>query len=206
MTRYAFALFDTAIGRCAIVWAEHGIAGVQLPEASEPDTRRRTLERFPDASEVEPPPDVRRAQDGIVALLAGEPVDLSEIALDMAAVPAFHRRVYEAARAIPPGATLTYGQIAENIEAPRAARAVGQALGRNPFALLVPCHRVLGAGGGLGGFSAHGGVATKRKLLEIEGSRTGTSSLFANADPRPRSRAPASPKTRANSARVPASG
>ena len=122
---------------------------------------------------------MQRALDGIVALLRGEASDLSAVALDMERVPPFHRRVYEAARTIPPGATLSYGEIAARLGAPGSARAVGQALGRNPFAIVVPCHRVLAAGGKVGGFSANGGVTTKLRLLSIEGARAnGSAALF----------------------------
>jgi methylated-DNA-[protein]-cysteine S-methyltransferase len=147
------------------------VVGVQLPEASERATRARLRERFPDAPEAKPPREVQRAIDRIAALLRGEKRSLESIALDMDGVPAFHRRVYEAARAIAPGETLSYGEIAARIGAPGSARAVGQALGRNPFAIVVPCHRVLAANRKPGGFSANGGVATKRRLLEIEGAR-----------------------------------
>jgi methylated-DNA-[protein]-cysteine S-methyltransferase len=88
----------------------------------------------------------------------------------MTRVPAFHRAVYAVARAIPPGETLTYGEVARRLGDPGSARAVGQALGRNPFAIIVPCHRVVAAGGATGGFSAHGGAATKRRILAIEGA------------------------------------
>src|SRR5215831_1269759 len=170
MTASGFALFDTAIGRCGVAWGERGVAGVQLPEAGERETRARMLQRFPTAAEITPPPEVHRAIDCIAALLRGEVSDLSTIALDMEQVPSFHRRVYEAARTIPPGMTLSYGDIAARVGAPGAARAVGQALGRNPFPIVVPCHRVLAAGGKIGGFSAQGGIATKRRMLSIEGA------------------------------------
>jgi O-6-methylguanine DNA methyltransferase len=162
------ALFDTAIGRCGIAWAERGIVGVQLPESNDVDTRARMLRRFPNARELRPPADVRRAIDGITALLHGAPSDLSTVTLDMAGVPAFNRRVYEIARTIPVGATLSYGEVALRLGKRDAARAVGQALGRNPFAIVVPCHRVLAAGGKLGGFSAAFGIKTKQRLLSIE--------------------------------------
>ncbi|WP_437571851.1 methylated-DNA--[protein]-cysteine S-methyltransferase [Sorangium sp. So ce542] len=168
MTAHGFLLFDTAIGRCGIAWGARGVALLQLPEGREEGTRARLLERMPGALEAPPPPDVRRAIDGIAALLRGEASDLSGVPLDMERVPPFHRRVYEVARTIPPGATLTYGDIAARLGSVGAARAVGQALGRNPFAILVPCHRVLAAGGKVGGFSADGGVTTKLRLLEIE--------------------------------------
>jgi methylated-DNA-[protein]-cysteine S-methyltransferase len=170
MMASGFTLFDTAIGRCGVAWGERGVAGVQLPEAGEQETRARMLQRFPAAGEAAPPPEVQHAIDRIMALLRGEASDLSAIALDMDQVPAFHRRVYEAARGIPPGMTLSYGDIAARAGAPGAARAVGQALGRNPFPIVVPCHRVLAAGGKIGGFSAQGGIVTKRRMLAIEGA------------------------------------
>jgi methylated-DNA-[protein]-cysteine S-methyltransferase len=169
MTASGFTLFDTAIGKCGIAWSERGIVGVQLPEAGESEARQRMLLRFPTAAESAPPPAVQDALDRIVALFDGEPRDLSTVALDMDGIPPFHRRVYETARDIPPGRTLSYGEIAKQLGAGRAARAVGQALGHNPFPIIVPCHRVLAAGGKIGGFSAHGGAATKRRMLAIEG-------------------------------------
>jgi methylated-DNA-[protein]-cysteine S-methyltransferase len=168
MSNQGFALFDTAIGPCGIAWGERGLLGLQLPETSADAARARLAKRFPDAEETTPPADVQRAIDLIVALLDGGEPDLSAIALDMEKVPSFARRVYEIARAIPPGATLTYGEIAERIGEPGAAREVGQAMGRNPFPIVVPCHRVLAAGGKIGGFSANGGIHTKRKMLAIE--------------------------------------
>ena len=179
MTASGFALFDTAIGWCGIAWGARGVAGVQLPEAGDTETRARILHRFPAAGEASPPPEVQGAVDRIVALLGGEVSDLSAIALDMDDVPAFHRRVYEVARTIPPGKTLSYGDLAARLGAPGAARAVGQALGRNPFPIVVPCHRVLAAGGKIGGFSAQGGVVTKRRMLAIEGAQmNGVTQLF----------------------------
>jgi len=161
-------LFDTAIGPCGIAWGERGVVGVQLPESSRAATRARLARRFPGAAEASPPREVQRALGAITGLLCGEPADLASIRLDMDGVPAFHRRVYEAARAIPAGVTRTYGEIAAGMGSPGSARAVGQALGRNPFAVVVPCHRVLAAGGRTGGFSANGGVSTKLRMLAIE--------------------------------------
>ncbi|MGH6836770.1 MAG: methylated-DNA--[protein]-cysteine S-methyltransferase [Methylocella sp.] len=168
-----FALFDTAIGRCAIAWGARGIACVQLPEANELTTRNRVLQRFPRAREVTPPSEAFRAQDALAAHLRGEPSDLSSVRLDMDLVPPFHRRVYAAARGIPLGATMTYGALAATAGAAGSARAVGQALARNPFAIIVPCHRVVAAGAKIGGFSANGGVLTKSRLLAIEGHEQG---------------------------------
>jgi methylated-DNA-[protein]-cysteine S-methyltransferase len=180
MTATGFTLFDTALGRCGIAWGERGIAGVHLPGSSDRQTRERIRRRAPESAEAAPPADVQRAIDGIVALIAGQPRDdLSSVALDLDGVPEFHRRVYEVARTIPPGETLTYGEIARRLGDPLQARAVGQALARNPFAIVVPCHRVLAAGGRTGGFSAPGGTGTKLRLLEIEGARaTAIPTLF----------------------------
>ena len=171
MTDVGVTLFDTAIGRCGIAWGGRGVVGVQLPEAGDAATRARLARRFPGASDAPPPPGVRHAIEAITRLLRGERLDLRDVALDMSGVAPFHRRVYEVARTIPPGATLTYGEVASRLGDPGAARAVGQALGRNPFAIVVPCHRVLAAGGRMGGFSARGGVETKLRMLEIEGAR-----------------------------------
>ena len=182
MTSHGFTLFDTAIGRCGIAWGARGVAAVQLPEGRDPETRARLIRRLPDAREAPPPPDVQRALDGITTLLRGEATDLSGVALDMERVPPFHRRVYEVARTIPPGTTLSYGEVAARLGAPGAARAVGQALGRNPFAIVVPCHRVLAAGGKVGGFSANGGIAAKLRLLSIEGAANGDGTV--GFDPR----------------------
>jgi methylated-DNA-[protein]-cysteine S-methyltransferase len=164
-----FALFDTKIGRCGLAWGARGILGVQLPEANARKTRDRLRQRFPEAREAEPQFEAKRAVDGIVMLLRGAPSDLSAIPLDMNCVPPFHRRVYDAARKLGPGTMTTYGALAERVGAQGAARAVGQALARNPFALIVPCHRVVASNGRMGGFSTDGGVATKLRLLAIEG-------------------------------------
>ncbi|MCC7462520.1 MAG: methylated-DNA--[protein]-cysteine S-methyltransferase [Gammaproteobacteria bacterium] len=169
MAMQRFALFDTAIGRCGIVWNERGISGVQLPEANAAVTRARLRRRHPAAVEAPLSALARRAVAGITALLDGAPVDLSDLPLELEQVPEFQQRVFAVARTIPAGATLTYGQIAARLGEPGAARAVGRALGANPWPIIVPCHRVLAAGGRPGGFSAPGGVATKLRLLATEG-------------------------------------
>jgi len=173
MDALSYCLFDTAIGACSIAWGERGVKGVQLPEADAERTRTRMARRYPDAIEGQPTDEVREAIAAITALTAGEPRDLSAIRLDMDGLETLPRGVYEIARTIPPGQTLTYGEIAKRLGDPLHARAVGEALGRNPFAIVVPCHRVLAAGGKLGGFSANGGVVTKLRLLEIEGAQIG---------------------------------
>lgn len=172
-TAPGFALFDTAIGRCGMVWNHRGITGVQLPGARVAETRAALRRAWPGVREAPAPPPVQRAIDNIASLLRGDGDDLSSIPLDMSGIPPFYRRVYEFARTIPPGTTLSYGEVAKRLRAPRSARAVGQALARNPFAIIVPCHRVLAAGGKIGGFTAPGGAGTKRRLLEIEGVRRG---------------------------------
>jgi methylated-DNA-[protein]-cysteine S-methyltransferase len=170
MTAYGLTIFASPIGSCGLAWGPDGVVGVQLPEATDAATRARLSRRFPAACALNPPGDIERAITGVVDLLSGRKIDLGFIRLDMAGVPPFHRHVYDAARSIAPGHTLTYGEVAARIGDPGAARAVGQALGRNPFAIIVPCHRVLAAGGRPGGFSARGGVATKFRLLAIEGA------------------------------------
>lgn len=170
-TAPGLALFDTAMGRCGIAWTEGGVVAVELPAGREEKTRARLLRRCPVAREAPPPPEVQRALDGIAALLRGEASDLDGVTLDMDRVPPFDQRVYEVARTIRPGWTLSYGELAARLGARDAARDVGQALGRNPFPIIVPCHRVVAAGGKVGGFSARGGVATKLRLLSIEGTQ-----------------------------------
>jgi methylated-DNA-[protein]-cysteine S-methyltransferase len=167
----SYALFETPIGECGIAWADRGIVGVQLPEATPRETRARLLRGRPNAREEQPPPPVLAAVVAITALLRGESSDFSGIDLDMRGVPAFHARVFEIARAIKVGETRTYGSIATQLGDPSAARAVGQALGRNPFPIIVPCHRVLAARGKVGGFSGSGGNATKLRMLAIEGAQ-----------------------------------
>lgn len=181
-TAQFYTLFDTAIGRCGVAWSGRGIVGVQLPERSELETRARLLKRCLDARQASPTPDVQRAIDGIVALLRGEMSDLSEVALDMDRVEPFERRVYAVARTIAAGATLSYGEIAARLGERGLARDVGQVLGRNPFPLIVPCHRVLAAGGKAGGFSANGGITTKLRLLTIERARTSDAPTLFDGD------------------------
>ncbi len=173
-----FTVFGTAIGVCGLAWRDDVVIGTSLPEGSAARTRAWLARRFPDAVEGTPPSPVQAAVDGIVALLAGARQDLAAVVLDFSGVPEFHRRAYEIARAIPPGKTLTYGDIAHRLGQPGSAQAVGQAMGHNPFPIIVPCHRVLAAGGKDGGFSARGGVETKRRMLVIEGALADEPTLF----------------------------
>ncbi|MDO8187140.1 methylated-DNA--[protein]-cysteine S-methyltransferase [Conexibacter sp. JD483] len=177
-----YATFETAIGWVGIAWGEHGLTGVWLPERSEAATRAQIVRAFPRALPL-PVLDgsvPARARDGIVALLAGADDDLADVVLDVRELDDFPRAVYALARGIRPGRTTTYGAIARELEAePGAARAVGQALGRNPWPIVVPCHRVVAASGGTGGFSAPGGVDTKLRMLELERVHgDGTARLF----------------------------
>ena len=183
MSSIGFTLFDTAIGRCGIAWSEHGIVAVNLPEADERKTRARLMRRSPQAHEQTPPPAVGQAIERIVALLRGEASDLTGIVLDMDRVAPFNRDVYAIARTVQPGATITYGEIAKRLGIAEGARDIGQAMGQNPFPLIVPCHRVVAAGRKAGGFSANGGVVTKLRLLAIEGAEVdGTLPLFEGAN------------------------
>ncbi|MDR7231124.1 methylated-DNA-[protein]-cysteine S-methyltransferase [Caulobacter sp. BE264] len=172
MTTQGFALFDTVIGRCGLAWGAGGLIGVQLPEATPGAAWARLRKRFPDAVETEPPPEIETVIDRIRDLLAGGRDDLADVVLDVEGQSAFNLRVYAIARAIPPGETSTYGEVARAMGEPGAARAVGKALGENPWPIVVPCHRVLGSSGGMGGFSAPGGSTTKARLLTIEKAKT----------------------------------
>ena len=170
MERSSYAFFETPLGLCAIVWDARGIIGTQLPEAGRGIATRRLQRRFPDAHNGPPPPAIGAAMARIAAALGGAKDDFGDLALDWRAVGAFDRAVYQAARAIPAGETITYGALAQRLGDPGRAQAVGQALGRNPWPIIVPCHRITGSDGRMGGFSAPGGRATKLKLLEIEGA------------------------------------
>jgi methylated-DNA-[protein]-cysteine S-methyltransferase len=183
MNPIAYALFDTAIGRCAIVWGNGGIKALSLPEKNESQMRARIARNFPEACEAAPSPAITAAIDRIRALLEGGRDDLKDLALDLDGQPDFHVRVYHLARAIPPGETRTYGEIAAALGDKSLSRAVGQALGRNPWPIVVPCHRVLAANGKTGGFSADGGVDTKMRMLTIEGAGKSTAPRLFDALP-----------------------
>lgn len=170
MTGTGIALFETAVGACGIAWGPAGIVGLQLPETTRTAALARLRRRFPGLVQASPPPAVADAIGRIAAFLEGGKDDFADLALDMGQTGAFERAVYRETRAIPAGSTATYGAIAAKLGDPMQARAVGQALGRNPWPIVIPCHRVTGADGRIGGFSAPGGRATKLKLLEIEGA------------------------------------
>jgi methylated-DNA-[protein]-cysteine S-methyltransferase len=163
-----FALFETAIGYAGLAWGERGLVGVHLPERDAETTRRGLRRRFPEAAEAATPTELEPVVTAIQDLMRGEKADLTTAPIDIAQVPEFNAKVYEITRAIPPGETLTYGEIAVKLGDRLLARDVGAALGKNPWPIIVPCHRVTAAGGKLGGFSARGGALTKLKLLAIE--------------------------------------
>jgi methylated-DNA-[protein]-cysteine S-methyltransferase len=190
MSGRGYTVFASSVGRCGIAWGDAGVLGVQLPEAREIGTRRRLFQLFPDARELRPPAEIQSAIDGIAALLRGKAADLSEVRLDMTGIPPFNARVYDVTRNIPRGETLTHGEVASRLKASGAVHSVAQAIAKNPFMIIVPCHRVLEAGGYADRISANGGSISKRRLLSIEGAgspggRTLFEVLLPVAPPRP---------------------
>jgi methylated-DNA-[protein]-cysteine S-methyltransferase len=165
-----YVVFETAIGWAGLAWGPKGLVGAHLPESDPATVRRSFARRFPQAREDRPPALLTPLVAGICALLRGEKADLSHAALDLTGAPEFHAKVYALTRQIPPGQTRTYGEIATDLGDRLLAREVGAALGKNPWPIIVPCHRVTAAHGKPGGFSARGGVETKLKLLAIEGA------------------------------------
>jgi methylated-DNA-[protein]-cysteine S-methyltransferase len=162
MTERTTIAFETALGRCAVRWSDIGITAVMLPSSR--------LDSVPVRGAGDLPDFVRDAIEGMTAVLAGERRELRAIALDQRRIDAFRREVYAATRDIEPGTTRSYGEVARAIGRPGGARDVGAALAANPTPILVPCHRVVAANGALTGFSAPGGLATKRRMLELEGA------------------------------------
>jgi methylated-DNA-[protein]-cysteine S-methyltransferase len=174
-----YAVFETVIGWAGIAWVDivdgrGGLIGAHLPERDAAVVRRSFVRKFPDVVEAEPSPEMGQVIEAIRALMRGEKADLADAPLDIARVPEFNAKVYEISRKIPAGETLTYGEIAVKLGDRLLAQQVGAALGKNPWPIVVPCHRVTAAGGKLGGFSARGGADTKLRLLEIEGAAAAT--------------------------------
>jgi methylated-DNA-[protein]-cysteine S-methyltransferase len=170
MDTHAFKIIRTAIGAFGVVWSDAGIARTWMHDRTIEATRAEILRAFPRAVERAPTPDVAAAIDDVAVLLAGASRSF-DVRLDTRSIPPFDRRVYEVARTIRPGETMTYGAVAKALGAePMRARDVGIALARNPFAPIVPCHRIVAAGAQLGGYSAPGGASTKRRLLALEGA------------------------------------
>ncbi|MBR0961253.1 methylated-DNA--[protein]-cysteine S-methyltransferase [Bradyrhizobium japonicum] len=170
MVGRGYTVFDTALGRCGIIWSSIGVVAVHLPEAREIDTRRRIFQVHPEAREQRPSENAELAIEGIRGLLQGNEADFSDVSLDAGGVPGFNRRVYEYACTIPRGETRTYREIAKALGASGAAYSVAQAIAKNPFMLIVPCHRVLEAGNYTDRLSPYGGVISKRRLLALEGA------------------------------------
>lgn len=166
----SYHLFETAIGWAGLVWGQDGLVAAHLPERDKEIVRKSIARRAPGAVEGEPTPEIEALVSGVQALMRGERPDLSAARIDLSRSPEFHAKVYEIARRIPAGETLTYGAIAIQLGDRLLAQEVGAALGKNPWPIIVPCHRVTAAGGKLGGFSARGGSDTKLRLLEIEGA------------------------------------
>jgi methylated-DNA-[protein]-cysteine S-methyltransferase len=168
MTRYS--LFDTAIGTCGVAWSERGLTRLQLPESDRDATEKRLSARAASATQAMPAA-IDRLIAGIQDHMTGRSVDFVAVAVDLTDVGPFEQQIYAAARLVLWGKTLSYGELAAQIGSPGAARAVGQALGRNPVPIVIPCHRILAKGRRIGGFSAHGGSVTKERLLALEGVR-----------------------------------
>jgi methylated-DNA-[protein]-cysteine S-methyltransferase len=167
---HRYLIFETAYGFCGIAWNDAGITRFQLPTRSRDAAERALLRRVPGAEPGTPTPRVVKAVDAVKCYFQGEETDFSGVALDLSDQDAFFKQIYAAARQIGWGRTTTYGALAKKLGAgPEAARDVGQAMAKNPVALIIPCHRVLAAGGKVGGFSAPGGAAAKIRMLELEG-------------------------------------
>ena len=170
MSDYMLTLFETTLGRCGLAWGEAGLRSVSFPEADDEATRAQLRRRAPGAVERAPTDEMGRIIDDIVALFNGEKRDLSYARLDLDGIGAFERGVYGLSVKITPGQLKTYGDLARALGDVSFSRRVGQALGRNPFPIVVPCHRIVGADGAMTGFSAPGGAVLKRMLLKIEGA------------------------------------
>ncbi len=171
MADYLYTLFDTALGRCGLCWGGAGLRAVSLAHDDEAATVAHLRKRAPEAQETETaPPEITQLIEDIAALFEGEKHDLSYAALDTDGIEPFELSVIELTKGIGPGELKTYGDLARALGDVGHSRRVGQALGRNPFPIVVPCHRVVGADGAMTGFSAPGGAGLKRKLLKIEGA------------------------------------
>jgi len=166
-------LFDTPLGACGIAWRGDTVIATRLPDKTPEYTAHRLAARA-GATIGEPPDAVRHAIHLMITLLEGERADLSAIVCDFGDTDPFAAKVYTVARAVPAGETSTYGAVAFELGDGSLARRVGQALGRNPVPIIVPCHRIIGTNGKLVGFSADGGVEMKLRMLEIEGAQIGS--------------------------------
>ena len=170
MRETAYMLFETALGRCGVAWGENGVRATSFPHETDAGTRKQLFRRGSVAQEASPPSGIAKIIDDIAALFTGEKRDLSYVSLDMNDIGVFERDVYALSLQIKAGELKTYGDLAVVLGDVSLSRRVGQALGRNPFPIIVPCHRIVGADGAMTGFSAPGGAELKRKLLKIEGA------------------------------------
>jgi len=169
-----YLIFETALGFCAIAWNDKGVVRFRLPEPNAEATEQALLRRLPDATPAAPPPAIAEAVAAAQAYFAGEQTDFSGVPVDLGKQSDLFEKIYAAARRLGWGETTTYGALAKQFGADwEIARDVGQAMAKNPVPLIIPCHRVLAAGGKIGGFSAPGGAVTKAKMLEMEGVRLG---------------------------------
>lgn len=169
--REHYCVFETAIGPCGVAWTEAGLTRLQLPESNRDATETRLRKRSGSAGPELPPPPVRRAITDIQSYMVGDRIEFTAVPIDWSGVSPFHRRIYETTRSLGWGMTASYGEVARKAGPPVVARAVGQAMARNPVPIVIPCHRVLAAGRRIGGFSAYGGAVTKERLLTLEGVR-----------------------------------
>jgi len=179
MMQVAYCLFETALGPCGIAWSEGedsqtpSVVLLKLPDATAKLTEARIARNSGARKSTTPPQKIAELIQRIGKHLEGDAQDFQDVVLDLNGAGPFARLVYEEARKIPTGQTRTYGDLARALNKPLAARAVGQALGKNPIALIIPCHRILAAGGKIGGFSTYGGLDTKTRMLAIEGATYG---------------------------------
>jgi methylated-DNA-[protein]-cysteine S-methyltransferase len=171
-----YFIFETTNGFCGIAWNDAGITRFQLPAKSAEVAERIMLRRTPGAKAGVPTPMVNEAVAAVKRYFEGNETDFSQLELDLDGQDEFFKRVYAAARRVKWGHTTTYGTLARELGGgPETAREVGQAMARNPIPLIIPCHRVLAAGGKIGGFSAPGGAAAKIRMLGLEGVEFGSS-------------------------------
>jgi methylated-DNA-[protein]-cysteine S-methyltransferase len=169
-----YCVFDTAIGCCGLAWNGRGITHMQLPDRDRDGTERQLRRRVPGEGAAEPPAEIAPAIGALQRYFAGEAIDLSSITVDLGDRGSADLAIYAALRAVGWGETVTYGELARRAGLLHGAQAVGQAMAKNPVPVIVPCHRVLAAGGRIGGFSAPGGTSTKERLLGLEGVRLDT--------------------------------
>jgi methylated-DNA-[protein]-cysteine S-methyltransferase len=179
-------LFDTAIGECGVAWNARGLVGVQLPEKDRGQTELRLAVKCHSTNADDVPPWVQSLVSDVQRYLAGQPVDFSDVTVDLDGIDDFRKTLYAALRGVGVGRTVTYGELARDLGLTgwEGARDVGEAMGKNPMPIVIPCHRVLAAGNKPGGFSAYGGISTKQKLLALEGVSLGKDERKPDAPPR----------------------